>query len=400
MIRRTLILLLLVVLGLSLPGCWSRIEVNDLAVVSMMAIDKADDGGLRIWIQVVVPASAGGAGAVPGGGSGKGAPFVTLTGSGKTVLEAARHIQTRLSRRIFWAHARVVLIGERLAREGVRPAMDFLLRHRELRLDNYILMVQGSVASLMGTQLDLEKQPVEALREILRFRTGTVVTLGDWVRQRASAGADPVMGIVSVVPPMKGAPQEQKPQLQLTGTALFRDDRLVDIMDTHVTRGLLWLQNQVYMGVVTVELPQVPGGSISLEYVASRIFRRVQVQDDKISLYVQINSEGTISDEQVNLDLGQPSIITAIEAEMGKEIKRRIEAALRQMRAQQIDPAGLGELVRQRYPALWKRVGKGWRSGELQKAQILINVNPKVRRTGLSGAPRGIREDELIKEVK
>ncbi|HLO01927.1 MAG TPA: hypothetical protein VK191_02340, partial [Symbiobacteriaceae bacterium] len=158
MIRRAITLLLILTLGLPLPGCWSRIEVNDLAVVSMMAIDKAEDGTLQIWLQVVAPSHAGGAAGVPGGSRGQGAPFITLTGKGRTVLDAARHIQTRLSRRIFWAHARVILIGERLAREGVRPAMDFLLRHRELRLDNYILMVKGSVANLMGTQLDLEKQ--------------------------------------------------------------------------------------------------------------------------------------------------------------------------------------------------------------------------------------------------
>lgn len=337
---------------------------------------------------------------MPGGSRGQGAPFITLTGKGRTVLDAARHIQTRLSRRIFWAHARVILIGERLAREGVRPAMDFLLRHRELRLDNYILMVKGSVANLMGTQLDLEKQPVEALREILRFRTGSVVTLGDWVRQRAATGADPLMGIAEVIPPPKGAPKDQKPQLQLTGTALFREDRLVGIMDPHITRGLLWLQGEVYMGVVTVELPRAPGGSISLEYVASRIFRRVRFADGRLVIQFLVNSEGTISDEQVNLNLGDPTIITEIESQMQIEIKRRIDAAIRQMRTLQVDPAGLGELVRQHRPALWKRLVKNWRTEELQRVPILVKVSAKVRRTGLSGPPRGIREDELIKGAK
>jgi spore germination protein KC len=399
MIRRALSLLLLLAVGLSLSGCWSRIEANDLAIISMMAIDKTDDGKLQIWLQIVVPAHAGGAAGVPGGGKGQAAPFITVSGTGRTILEAARLIQTRLSRRIFWAHTRVILVGERLAKEGIRPAMDFLLRQRELRLDNYILMVKGDVAEFMGVQLDLEKHPAEALREIMHFRIGTVVTLGDWVRQRAARGADPIMGIARAVDPPKGAPKDQKPQLQLMGTALFHDDRLVGVMDERVTRGLMWLQGEIYMGVVTLELPRAPG-PISLEYVAARIRRRVRIEDGKPVFEFRINSEGTISDEQVNLDLGDPKIIVEIEEQMRVEIERRIDLALRFVRKLQVDPAGLGELVRQRHPAVWKRLAHNWRTEEFQRARIVIQVDAKIRRTGLSSQPRGIREEELIKEAK
>lgn len=396
MIRRLSILLLVALLALSLPGCWSRVEVNDLAIVSMMAIDRTEEGSLQVWLQVVVPANAGGASAVPSGGKGE-APFVTITGTGQTVLEAARHIQMRLSRRIFWAHARVILIGERLARAGVRPAMDFLLRHRELRLDNYILMVKGDVGAVMGARLDLEKQPVEALRQVLRYQVGTVVTLADWVQQREAAGADPLMAVTELVKPPKGAPKGQKPQLQVAGTALFRGDRLVGVLDSQVTRGLLCLRGKVDLGGVTLALPRAPGGEISLEYVDTRIYRRVGVENGKLVVRLLINSEGTISDEQVNLDLDEPGIIREIEAQMRTEIQGRIDAALRQMRNLQVDPAGLGELVRQHRPAVWRRLAKSWREEALQTVEIRVQVRAQVRRTGLSGPPRGIRENELIK---
>jgi spore germination protein KC len=293
----------------------------------------------------------------------------------------------------------VILVGERLAREGVRPAMDFLLRQRELRLDNYILMVKGDVAEFMGVQLDLEKYPAEALREIMRFRMGTVVTLGDWVRQREARGADPIMGVARVIEPPKGAPTSQKPQLQLMGTALFRNDRLVGVMDERVTRGLMWLRGEIYMGVVTLELPRAPG-AISMEYVAARIRRQVRIEDGRVAIYFRIDSEGTISDEQVNLDLGDPKIIVEIEEQMCAEIKRRIDLALRNIRQLQVDSAGLGELVRQRHPSVWKRLANSWQAEEFQRARIVLQVDAKIRRTGLSSQPRGVRAEELIKEAK
>lgn len=399
MIRRAIALLLLLALLLPVTGCWSRTEVNQLAIVSMMAFDKRQDGRLQVWLQVVVPAHAGGAAAVPGGGDGQN-PFITVSGSGETVLEAARHIQTRLSRRIFWAHSRIILIGERLARDGMRPVTDFMLRHRELRLDNYVLMVKGDVGEVMGSRLDLEKQPVDALREVLRAKTGTVATVGDWVRQRASSGADPYMGIVTLEMPPKGAPKGERPQLQLTGTALFRGDRCIGILDTHLTRGLLWLQGQVYSGVVTLRMPGAPEGQISLEYVASHINRRVRMQNGKPVIQYKIYTDGTINDEQVNLDLSDPRIIEKVAQEMEGEVKRRIEAAMRQIRALQVDPAGLGELIHQQRPSDWRSLAKGWHTTGLLETPVQVIVEAGVRRTGLSGAPRGEPEEELIQEVK
>ncbi|HWI53988.1 MAG TPA: Ger(x)C family spore germination protein, partial [Symbiobacteriaceae bacterium] len=128
--------LLLPLLGalLLLTGCWSRVEVNDLAIVSLVGIDRTPEGEIELWINVVVPARAGGA---PGAGAPTGQPgnpFIMLNARGKTILHAATRLQRQLPRRLFWAHARVILLGERLARDGSLPAVDFLTRHRELRL--------------------------------------------------------------------------------------------------------------------------------------------------------------------------------------------------------------------------------------------------------------------------
>src|SRR4051812_18944723 len=108
MIKRSIAWGLLVTIPFLLTGCWSRVEVNDLAIVSMMAIDQAEDGNLRLWLHVVVPAKAGGPpGASPGGGGGL--PFITLSATGRSILEASKQIQIQTSRRLFWAHMRVIL---------------------------------------------------------------------------------------------------------------------------------------------------------------------------------------------------------------------------------------------------------------------------------------------------
>ncbi|HEY3367853.1 MAG TPA: Ger(x)C family spore germination protein [Symbiobacteriaceae bacterium] len=397
MIRRAVALLVAVAVALPLAGCWSRVEVNDLAIVSMMAIDRTEQGQLKVWLHVVVPAQAGGAPGITGGGGGpRGSPFITLSARGDTVLEASKLIQLQLPRRIFWAHMRVILIGERLGRAGVRRVLDFLTRHREMRLTNYVLMVRGGVTDLMAAQVDLEKFPVEYLREISRSRIGTVVTVGDFAKALAARGMDPVMGVAEVVPPSPGAPAPQRSGLKLNGTALFRDDKLVGFSDEHTTRGLLWLKGEVHLGVITVEIPRAPG-HVAVEWVSSRVKRRVRVERGQIVFYIRANTEGDVSENSANLDLSDPKALQAINGQMNREIRERMEEALKQMQELGTDSAGLGEFLHQRMPAVWKRVEQKWHRQEFRRVKVVIEVDAHVRRTGLSSKPRGVKEEELVK---
>lgn len=395
MIRQVLIAVLA---ALTLSGCWSRVEVNDLAIVSMMAVDRTEDGKTELWLHVVIPARAGGA---PGeqGGRAPGRGFITLRSTGQTILEAAKVLQTELPRRIFWAHTRVILIGESLARDGVRPALDFLTRHRELRLTNYVLVARGDLAEIMSTSTDLEKLPVEYIREISRSRIGTVVTLGDWARDLASEGADPTMGVVEVSPPPPGAVQGQMSALKLSGTALFKDDKLAGFIDETATRGLLWLRGEMHLGIVTVEVPKA-AGKISLEWVRTSVNRTAQLEGGAVGVRVQARVEADVTEEQAKLDLSDPAVMKLIEQQMSKAVKARMEEALKELRDLNTDSAGLGEVIHRQLPGAWKRLKKNWAKEGFQQVKVAVEVDAKVRRTGLSGKPKGLTDEELIRGAK
>lgn len=396
--RRFLALVLLLLTGLSLAGCWSRVEVNDLAIVSLMAIEQADDGLLQIWLQVVVPArSAGSQG--PGGGSGPrpDLPYITVTGKGRTLLDASRSIQLSLPRRLFWAHTRVILLGENLARSGVRPILDFLTRHRELRLTNYLMTVRGPLESLLATPVDLDLLPAEYLREINRSRVGVATNVGDFARTLAAQGADPVTGVAEVVPPAEGAPAGQRPALKLAGVALYHEDKLTGFLDDRETRGIMWLRDEVERGTVTVQPKPLPG-KVSMNWVRSKVKRRAQWNGSQVTIQVLADAEADVGEQSSALDLSDPAMLSKVEREMASEIQERMELALARMREENVDSVGFGELIHQQLPQAWKRLEKDWKQGKFQKTPVVIRVTAHIRRTGLSNKPRGARDTQLIKD--
>ena len=393
--RRRSIALVLILISLQLAGCWSRVEVNDLAIVSLMAIDLTDDGQLQTWLQIVVPSRASGQG---GGGSGPRTdlPYITVTGKGSTLLDASRSIQLALPRRLFWAHTRVVLLGENLARSGVRPILDFLTRHRELRLTNYLMTVRGPLETLLAAPVDLDLLPAEYLREINRSQVGIATNVGDFARSLAARGADPITGVAEVIPPGEAAPEGQRPALKLAGSALYHKDRLVGYLDDRETRGVLWLRDEVQRGTITVGPDTLPG-RVTMNWVRSKVKRSVQGSGGQVTIRIDAEAEADVGEQTTTLDLSDPKVLEAVERQMAAEVRERIELALSRMREANVDAAGLGELIHQQQPQVWKRLEKEWKQGKYQKTPVVVRATAHIRRTGLSNKPRGARDTELLK---
>ncbi|WP_041613469.1 hypothetical protein [Paenibacillus sp. JDR-2] len=116
---RTLKGILLFIVVFTLSGCWDRMEINDIAFVTGTALDVMEDGSLFCTLQVAIPGSKEGAG---GGGKGESGSFYVISATGKSGNEIHRALQKKSSRQLFYSHRSVVLISERLARQGIQDA--------------------------------------------------------------------------------------------------------------------------------------------------------------------------------------------------------------------------------------------------------------------------------------
>jgi spore germination protein KC len=135
-------MLLVLLLLPTLSGCWDAEEINELGFVLCVAIDKAGDG-YEVTAQI---AKAETYSKTPGGSSNQAAnekPFWVVSATGQTIFEAIRNMAAISPRRIFWAHIKVIIIGEDLARSDIHDLLDFFTRNPELRLRTLIAVTQG-----------------------------------------------------------------------------------------------------------------------------------------------------------------------------------------------------------------------------------------------------------------
>lgn len=107
--------------------------MDELSIVIAIGLDKAEGEDIAVTVQIV-NSSEMTSGGNKSSGSGA-SSTVTYRETGQTILEATRKIINKNSRKLYFAHNQVLIIGEELARKGVRPLFEYIDRSPELRTD-------------------------------------------------------------------------------------------------------------------------------------------------------------------------------------------------------------------------------------------------------------------------
>ncbi|HZG17237.1 MAG TPA: Ger(x)C family spore germination protein, partial [Candidatus Bathyarchaeia archaeon] len=130
--------LFLVLLLFFTTGCWSRKEMNDIAIVMGIGIDKVGDEYL-LSTQIVNPSQV----AQRGSGGMPMSSVTTYSTKGKSLLEGIRRLTKLTPRKLYFAHIRVLAIDEHLAKDGLQDVLDFFMRQQEIRTDFYVIITKN-----------------------------------------------------------------------------------------------------------------------------------------------------------------------------------------------------------------------------------------------------------------
>lgn len=125
---------------LMLSGCWDRIELNDVSIVTGLAVDKGKERKFMMTVELI------NASQFSKNSGGQSAPVTTFSLEGDTVAELLQQMNFGVARRLIFSHTRVLYISEEIAREGMIEFLDFLDRSGEFRNDFNIVVTRGSDA--------------------------------------------------------------------------------------------------------------------------------------------------------------------------------------------------------------------------------------------------------------
>lgn len=363
---------------LTITGCWSRRELDTLAIITALGIDKTEnDDKILLTFQILKP------GQIKSQSSSSKSVW-TFTSIGETVFEAFRNATFTSDRKLFLSQCRVFIIGEEIARSGLMPVVDLLDRDPEPRRTNYLLISKGKANKIIKAETEQESFPaltIESLMKSIPLSSFSVPSrLRDFLRMLAESGSEPI--VAKIEPIDKG----DKTKMRLSGSAIFLEDKLVGFLDNHETRGYNWITGNAKGGIIVVKSPGDETKKVSLETIRASSKITPKIQDGKIVVDVQIYEEGNLAEQMSQVDLANEKAFEELEKKKASVIKKEAEAAIKKAKEHKSDIFGFGQAIYRKYPKEWKVLSENWQE-EFQDLDININVNAKLRTIGVSTWP-------------
>lgn len=370
---------------LLLTGCWDRTETTHLAIILATAIDKSKDQ-TKVSVQILVPQ-----GAVSDGHHGTGGDKATVvrTAVGKNFSDAVSKIQGKTSRKLFWGQCRVYIFGEKVAREGLRDEIDFLVRHPEPRNRSFLFVSEGKAGPILKIQAHLEGFIGKSLKELVDERIGVVITLKDFQQMITGAAGGAILPYINTKTFKQVEEAENETVEPIFGTAIFKGDSMIGKIDQKMTRGVLWLIDELQGTGVTIK-PKNEEGTITLDPIREHTDIVPKIENGKWKINVKIRAEGSIVQNSTDLDVMNPEVNKMLQKELGKAIEQRINQALERVQKEmKTDVFDFAAAFERKYPEKWDEAKNRW-DEIFPQVEVGFDLKAYVRRPGLSTKSTGL----------
>ncbi|AVK86612.1 Ger(x)C family spore germination protein [Lysinibacillus sp. B2A1] len=394
--KKNIIIMSLIILILILSGCWSKRELNELALVAALGIDLIDDE-YAISAQVIDPSQVSSKQSASGH-----APVVTYHAKGKTVFEAVRKILALSPRKLYFAHLQLVVIGEELAENGLRDTIDFLARDQEIRNDFTVIVSQKATAKdVLNVLTPIEKIPANKMLNSLKsmqdaWGSTLVVDIEDLVtdlgvnNQYFVLSAIEVLGDKSLGIDQTNVERIETPvKLKFTGLAIFKEDKLLGYLDEYESKSLNYLNNKIKSTIEIIGCPSK--GELSTEITQSKTKTTGVIRDGKPTINISINVVQNVAEVNCDMDLTEMETMDWINKQTAEHIKKNINQLLKILQKNyQADVLGFGEAIHRADPTEWKKIKGDWQT---IYPEVEVNVRVNVNTQGL-----GTMQNSKLKE--
>lgn len=362
--KKIYIFLLFILISTNLSSCWNYREINDMSIVSGVAIDKGTfDGKYEITVELIDIQQGNDLIMKP--------EYVTL--SGDTMFEIARNMISLIGKKLYWSHAKSIIISEDVAEDGIVNILDWYSRDTKTRTDTNILISKENTAkevlkSKPTTENYISFEISKLLKNEDSLSNAPVVDLWDIL--------DTLMqdGLCTWLPTIKINKNNDDNMIQIDGSAIFSKDKLIGFIDNNSTKNILFAKNDIKGGVLVLDREKE--SSLTFEIFNNKTTIKPSIEKGNIKFDIYTDTIVSLDEIQSNYRFYTEEGKSELENQLSNMLEESIYSSIKGIQSEYgADVIGFGAKLYETNPRVWNDVKDDW---DKTFKTLTISVNSKV----------------------
>ena len=374
--------IILIIILLTLSGCVNYEEINSMAIVSAVSIDKCKNNKSKynIGVQIMNAKKK----------ENESVSEITYyEACGNSVYEAIQKISLESPKRLYLGHNGVIVIGEELLKEqDPINYLDYFLRESEVEKDAIIAMSKGDTASdVLKILTPLETIPSKNLKSTLFNSTKTsglthIISLDEFISYLINDGEEAIIPSIKIVgKTSKGEENDNlstsnpDTKLRLSNIGVLNNNKLVGYLDSDESSGYNIISNEAKNTYINFKCDDKNYASAVI--LNSKTKETLTFKNNKP--YVILSQKATVNIAEYNCDtsfINNKDIINNIEKEISKKIKSNMVKVTNILYKTYVaDSFGYGSKYEKRFGKKIKSLG--YNSSNI-KQDITFKISSKV----------------------
>ena len=388
-----------------LSGCWDYDEIEDRGVVLGIAIDKAspipkgqdeknehsDEKKIEtmelqvgepkyaftIHLPLMAKASNKPSGMSSGGGEKD--PSWEMTVVSNSLFSANREFSTRLEYPPFYEHLQAIVISEDVAKEGIKEALDMILRDPEMRRRMKVFITPEEAKKIFDVQPRINDYSSMYLANLPdnANKTSRMLHLTDLgeLSESLHSGTDFVLPRVI----------STKDEIKNAGSAVFKEGKMVGWLGEVGTIYLKWIRDAVLGGIITINSPYDKEGVIVLELQNAKTKINPVIDGDNIKFIIESKAKVNIAEESISSfqDSLDDNFIKAVEKEAEDLVKNYMIETVKYVQKEfEADIFHFNIALKRQKPHIWELVKDSWHE-EFREVKVEPKIKVKVKLVGV-----------------
>lgn len=343
--------ILSLLLILLLCGCYNYKELNKIAIVSSIAIDKKDNKYL-VSAQIMNAKSENNT---------ESSKIIVYSEKGKTINEALRNMTKKSPRMLYGGHIGKLVISEEIAKEGIINVIDIFQRLTEIKDEFTITIAKGIDASkvikIMTNPDDVTVEYVKYTIENADIESALTYSskLDEFVSFYLRDDIDPVISVIEVKNYNENSntlkntnTSSPETKIILDNIAITYNGKLEDFLNENETIGYNFIRNKINQMIIPIKCDNNFYSSISVS--KSKTKTSVKKKKKKYSIIFDINTTGVITEYNCKCDLTNEKTINELQNLTERKIKKYINSVLKKQENTKSKFLGLKRIIYLDYP--------------------------------------------------